>query len=318
MGVDKSKLLERAENAKRESKYVDFKKEFNTSTAAWCEIVKDIVAFANSGGGVIVFGVNNDGTNSGTSVSTILELDLADVTNKIQSYTNYQFDDLEIVEIKRHGIKRAALIISGIDLPMVFIYPGTYEVDGKHKSAFAKGTLYFRHGAKSEPGTRDDLMSWRDETVEKIRTGWLGGIRKVVESPTGHSITVVSSPLSSRSGIPKIEGMAITAKVSSSPGAVSFVPQNAEELWPYRQKDLLQKINKELKILPQVNGHDILCINTHLGVLKTHPEFAYKPYRLSSSQYNDVYAEWIINQYKQDKEFFRRMRTEYKKRPPRK
>lgn len=65
MSNDRSRLLERAENARRESKSLDFKREFDPmSTPEWCEIIKDIVAFANSGGGVIVFGVNNDGTNS--------------------------------------------------------------------------------------------------------------------------------------------------------------------------------------------------------------------------------------------------------------
>jgi predicted HTH transcriptional regulator len=95
MGIDRSKLLERAENAKRESKYLDFKREFDiASPASWCEIVKDIVAFANSGGGVIVFGVNNDGAASGADVSALLGLDIADVTNKINRYTGFQFADL--------------------------------------------------------------------------------------------------------------------------------------------------------------------------------------------------------------------------------
>lgn len=108
--------------------------------------------------------------------------------------------------------------------------------------------------------------------------------------------------------------MAITAKVSAGPGAVQFVPQNAEEIWPYRQKDLLREINKELKITPPVNGHDILCINTHLEILKKHPEFAYKPHSLASPQYNDDYVKWIVAQYKQDPKFFMRMRAEYQKR----
>ncbi len=315
MSIDRSKLLERAENAKRESKYLDFKREFDSaSTAAWCELIKDVVAFANSGGGVIVVGVNNDGTSSGADVSAILGLDVADITNKVFSYTGYQFADIEIVEIVRDGAQCAALIISRTDLPMIFTRPGTYDIgNAQQKTAFARGTIYFRHGAKSEPGTRDDLADWRDKTIERMRTGWLGGIRKVVEAPAGHAITVVSSPRSPSSGVPKIEGMAIKAEVSAGPGAVSFVPQNAEEIWPFRQKDLLQKINRELKASPAVNGYDILCINTHLDVLKARPDFAYKPHKLASPQYSDGYADWIIGQYKQDPKFFVRMRDEYKK-----
>jgi hypothetical protein len=318
MAMGRQKLLERAENARRESKFLDFKLEFKTDSAAdWCEVVKDIAAFANSGGGVIIFGVNNDGSSAGTDISRILALDIADITNKMNSYAGFQFVDLEILEIKRDGVKCAALIISGVDLPMIFIRPGTYDIGGgKQKTAFANGTIYFRHGAKSEPGTRDDLAAWRDEAVEKLRSGWLGGIRKVVQAPTGHAITVVSSPVPTQSGAPQIEGMAIIAKVSSGPGAVRIVPQNAEEIWPYRQKDLLQHINRDLRGARLVNGHDVLCINTYLNVLKAHPKFAYKPHRLASPQYSPAYADWIIEQYRQDPKFFTRMRADYKKRSP--
>src|SRR2546425_12202154 len=104
MGDDRSKFLERAENARRESKLLDFKREFDTTSAAeWAKIVKDIAAFANSGGGGIVFGVENDGSSAGNDISNILSLDLADITNKIESFTGYQFADLEIVEANRHG-----------------------------------------------------------------------------------------------------------------------------------------------------------------------------------------------------------------------
>jgi hypothetical protein len=61
MPIIRSKLIERAENARTESKLLDFKREFDISSPAhWCDIVKHIVAFANSGRGVVVFGVNND------------------------------------------------------------------------------------------------------------------------------------------------------------------------------------------------------------------------------------------------------------------
>ena len=314
MIVERSRLLERAENARRESRYLDFKAEFDvTSNGAWCEAIKDIVEFANSGGGVIVFGVSNDGSVSGADLTQVKGLDLAMLTDKIRSYTGFQFSDIELAEIKRNDQEIVGLFIDATDVPMVFIRPGTYDAgSGKQKSAFTQGAIYFRHGAKSEPGNRDDLVSWRDRAMEKIRKDWLGGIRKVVESPAGHAISVVSSPVSSKSGAPRLEGMSIRAKVTADPGAVRFVPENAEEIWPHRQKDLLREINKEIKKSPPINGHDILCINTRLDVLKKHPEFAYKPHKLASPQYSDEYVKWIVVQYRQDQKFFDRAREEYK------
>lgn len=40
--------------AKRESKHVEFKESFDpTASADWCELIKDVVAIGNSGGGYL-------------------------------------------------------------------------------------------------------------------------------------------------------------------------------------------------------------------------------------------------------------------------
>jgi len=46
--------------ATKESKKVEFKREFSAEQpGAWCELIKDIAAMANSSGGVIVIGLEN-------------------------------------------------------------------------------------------------------------------------------------------------------------------------------------------------------------------------------------------------------------------
>jgi predicted HTH transcriptional regulator len=58
-----------------ESATIDFKREFDpTSPPGWCELVKDVVAMANSGGGTILIGVNDDGSPSGCDITTALAL----------------------------------------------------------------------------------------------------------------------------------------------------------------------------------------------------------------------------------------------------
>ena len=50
--------IEDALSSETEQDWIDFKRQFDiTSQADWCEIVKDIVAMANSGGGFIVIGL---------------------------------------------------------------------------------------------------------------------------------------------------------------------------------------------------------------------------------------------------------------------
>lgn len=76
--------VERAKRAKRESKYIEFKSEFEaTSPGDWCEIIKDLVAISNSGGGVVAFGLDSRGNPTGNDVSSVLSLDPAEITDKI-------------------------------------------------------------------------------------------------------------------------------------------------------------------------------------------------------------------------------------------
>lgn len=157
--------------AKRESKRIDFKERFDTqATADWCEIIKDIVAMSNSGGGAILFGADNKGRPTGEDVSGILRLDPAVVTDKIHSYTETQFGNFEFVEGHKAKKPVAALLVGATTIPMVFTKAGTYPVEGgRQKTAFAKGTVYFRHGAKSEPAARDDLADVIERRLAEVR-----------------------------------------------------------------------------------------------------------------------------------------------------
>jgi predicted HTH transcriptional regulator len=202
--VDLAKLLQRAVIAPRESKHIDFKREFDVSSSeAWCELIKDIVAFANSGGGIIIFGVANDSTTVEFDAAPLLSYDTADIANKVAKYTGIHAIDFEIIEIQRGNKPRPALVVSETEVPIIFAKPGTYDVGGgKQKTAFGQGTIYFRHGSKSEPGNRDDLSRWRDREIARARKSWLGGIRKVVQAAPTDAITVLSASNQSKKAVP--------------------------------------------------------------------------------------------------------------------
>jgi Schlafen, AlbA_2 len=307
--VDRTKLLGLAGSAEHETKYVDFKRDFDQQSGeAWCAIVKDIVAFANSGGGIIVFGIEDDATPTVVDVSTVRNCDTADITNKIAKYTGYQFSEIEILDIRRGNKRYPAFLISAVDVPIVFTKPGTYDVGGgKQKTAFAQGTVYFRHGSKSEPAAQDDLARWRDRQISNARKTWLGGIRKVVEAPPGQSVVVTTQ-------VPKGQkptGPVIHAVITGDAGASQFVPSNAGEIWPHRQKDLLNAVNAKLPKGKSINTHDVQCINRVFNVLRDHPEFAYKPHRLASPQYSDAFVDWIVQQFSADNRFFDETRNKF-------
>ena len=161
MATLREELIRRACEGKRESKKLDFKVGSDVnSRQGWCEIVKDIVAFANSGGGALVLGAHDDGTPADVDVTPYLSIDPSNMTNKVSAYTGYEFDEFEIIKIERERRRLALYAIFGVGTPMVFIRDGAHLGQGKNRRpAFVKGSVYFRHGAKSAPGTSNDLNS---------------------------------------------------------------------------------------------------------------------------------------------------------------
>src|SRR5882724_5172524 len=135
MGARKNKPA----NAKNESKSVDFKSAFDPDCAAdWCQLLKDFVAMANSGGGTILIGVADDGQYAGdANTLKVLQTDPAIITDKVAKYTGVQFDAFTIDRVKRSRHHVAMITIGWADPPMIFEKPGTYLIEnGKQKAAF--------------------------------------------------------------------------------------------------------------------------------------------------------------------------------------
>src|SRR5450631_1757158 len=180
-------MVEKSLAATRGSKQIEFKEMFDPAVPGeWCELIKDIVAIANSGGGIIVFGLRSDGSVAGQPLSAIESIDPADVGSKVGKYTGPVDLEFEVRALTKEGHKLISLIIKPVAIPLVFQKPGTYDVGGgKQKTAFGVGTVYFRHGAKSEPGTSDDLRRAMERQLEAVRRSWIKGVRKVVKAPSG-------------------------------------------------------------------------------------------------------------------------------------
>jgi len=179
---------------KRESKTLEFKRSFDVNQKSdWCELIKDIVAMANSGGGTIIIGLNNDGSPSGEDVAGVLALDNAEFMDKIGSYTGSQSLELDVTGANKGGHPVAVITIGAVASPLVFVKPGTYPISGgRQNTAFGKGTVYFRHGAKSEPANSEDLPRFIEKERQRHAKDLMDNVRKVVEAPRGHRVVVVA------------------------------------------------------------------------------------------------------------------------------
>jgi len=306
MAAPKSKaLLTRASEAKRESKYVDFKGRFDPDVEGeWIELIKDFVAMANTGGGVVVVGVANDGSASGEPVEPVLDLDGAKIADKLARYVGENFDDFDVQEASRAGTKVAAIVIGpAIDAPLVFTKPGKYtDEQGKDKTAFVKGAVYFRHSSKSEPATSADLRAFIERRLEVVRKTWLEGVKTVVTAP--HDAEIVAIQRSQERA-----GQGTRIRITTDEDAQVYGRIDPDVTHPYRQKELIEQVNQRLPGAKTINSRDILSIRRAHGIDEgTNPDFAHLP-KFGGLQYSDAFVDWIVGEHRTDNAFFDKARA---------
>ncbi len=301
--------IDRVLRAKRESKHIEFKQGFDITAAAdWCEIIKDVAAIANSGGGAIVFGADNKGQPVGRDLSTIAGLDPAHLTDKLHSYTGCHFAAFELTQVKKGKKSVAILRLGAASVPLIFTKPGTYAIDEKRqKTAFGVGTLYYRHGAKSEPATSQDLADVIERRLAEVRKQWIGGVRKVIEAPPGSSISVLPREVRASD-----EPGAVPIRIVQDDTAQAFRLVDIDKIYPYRQKELINEVRRGLRKGVIFNSFDVQALRKLNPVLQT-DAFSHKP-NFGSRQYNDDAAKWIVAAHRKDPEFFAKARAAFRRR----
>ena len=163
--------------------------------------------------------------------------------------------------------------------PLVFIKPGTYPIDEKRqKTAFGVGTLYFRHGAKSEPATTLDLADVLERRLSEVRKQWIGGVRKVIEAPPDSRISVLSNEVRASNS-----PAAVPIRLVDDDTAQAFKLVDIDKVYPYRQKELVAEVRKGLPKGSVFNSFDVQVLRKLNPVLET-DVFSHKP-NFGSRQY---------------------------------
>lgn len=298
--------LNQALERRSETANVDFKSTFDVSaTRDWLELIKDIVAFANSSGGYILVGITDDGRPSGIDISKLLTVDPADIANRIHKYTGQHFAGFELIQCEKDAREICAIRVFAVQVPIVFTRVGEIELpDGKKKTSFAMGTIYFRHGAKSEPGTSEDLRQFLDRELERTRKSWLDGITKVVEAPTGSRFAVLPPE-----GSPTGPSGSLPVQLTTDPSAPSYYAVPLDQTHPHRQKEVIQQVNGRLAGQKIINSHDIICIRRVYSIQKQ-IQYCYTQ-NYASPRYSQQFVEWIVQQYNFNSTFFDETRAKF-------
>ena len=294
------------EHVRRESRRIEFKAQVDFSShRGCCEIIKDIVAIANSGGGYILVGVHDDGQPSGFDITSVMAFDPAKLTDKIASFTGEHYSDFEFTRLLRDGHEIAVITLQPVHNPMAFEKEGVYPIGSGQKVAFAKGTVYFRHGAKSEPATTADLRHVIDREFDRRSKTLLGNVRKVVAAPPGSTVHVIA---------PKRRGQSmpdtVPIRLVNDPNAPVFRQIDIDAIYPYRQTELLETVNQRLAGIYHVNTYDLQCARRAYDIDKQ-PKYFHIP-KFGTPRYSVDFVDWLVERYREDPEFFVKARAAYK------
>lgn len=265
MALRREALLGRAAEAKRASSRVAF------ADTVGDQLIVDIAALANSGGGVVV-------------VEPDLEVDLGDVSRRLGG-----FDAFDVEEVVRDGRTAEAIVVGPTDeAPLL--------VDEQ---------AYFRHGSKSRPATAEDLRKFLERRLDLIRRQWLKSIREVLTSRDGARVHVVQTEEADEHGVPTL------IRLSDDPNAPLYGRLDPDRTHPYRQTEVVAEINRRLPEGVAVTPYDVLSVRREYDVSEaTRPEFTHVP-KFGSPQYSDTFVEWLLEHHEQDPRFFDKAKARY-------
>lgn len=300
-----SELHQKAVTATSETSDVEYKRQWDHEQPSECiEVIKDIIAMANSGGGVIVIGADDNG-NPVQIHDPSKKCDPAFLNDRISKYTGIQPTFVEMAILERSGTPLLAIFVGSVTVPIPFLNPGTYELpDKKQKTVFGRGTVYFRHGAKSEPATFDDFRQFMEREFRERKRFLMEGIAKIVEAPTASMVTVLVGKT-----MPTDDQTAAMVRITTDPTAPAMSAPMVDRTHPYRQKELLQKVNERLPPEQRITTHDLLCVRRTQNI---HRDLKYC-YNMnwSSPRYSDACVDWLVAQITQDAAFVHRARELY-------
>jgi hypothetical protein len=292
--ADATRLLKRAATAKRSSKRVTLKEDFDSgSPGDWLELVRDVAAIANSGGGVVV-------------VHSAIPLEEELLHEQLARYVEPDFEAFELHDVTRGGRAETAVVVDGVmGAPLVFSAQGRYrDPQGREHVVFAEGGLYFRHGGRSEPPSGDDVRDFIRRQLDATRQQWLANIRQVMHAPDRAEVAIVETAERDEEGRPTL------IRLTTDPHAPLYGQVDPDLSHPYRQKEVIAEVNQRLDGR-SVNAFDILSVRRVYAISEaTRPEFVHVP-KFGSPQYSDAFVDWLADQDARDPRFFENAKAGY-------
>ena len=178
-----------------ETPILDCKVTFDhQSGQAKLELIRDLVAIANTGGGKIVIG-HDEVADVGVAQDIVTALDSANVAEWLANHAS-----LAPVHVSHEtrplspGKFVHTLTISGAEYPIVISKRGLWKGadNKKDRPTFQPGDIFIRHSTRTEKANYEDLRRWILRAKEAERASIIDRLSTFVNLPEGAALQLVS------------------------------------------------------------------------------------------------------------------------------
>lgn len=176
---------------------VDYKRSLDIdSDKEWLSLTKDISALANTRGGYLVFGVN-DQDKEIVGLTKKIEGVLRDANN-LQSKINSYLDP-EVSTIRSKAFRMDGRMIVVLYVPQSFNVTHIIKKDGviykqskNPKTILNKGTFYVRRSASNHLGDSRDFDDIVERRIDQFRDALIDKVARVVRTPADSNLFILS------------------------------------------------------------------------------------------------------------------------------
>jgi hypothetical protein len=206
-------------NYSGETDLIDFKEDFLGDEREWLEVTKDILAFANTLGGYLVFGVK-DGTHERKGIAqdkAAMISDPSDVQAKVNRFVEPQLTTVQCVAVKRPEDGRFYVFMhvpASKDKTHIVTKSATFKDKSNNRDVVVLrlGEIYVRRVGWKGVVTPQDFEALLERRMEYFKQILFGRISRVVEAPAEAKVVVVRK---GEPGFDDAEGV----RLSSDPAA---------------------------------------------------------------------------------------------------
>jgi hypothetical protein len=217
--------------AQAEKNCVDLKVAHDDTAFAWASICKDIVAMHNNGGGVLIFGIANDGARIGLRRSLSSHFDPSNLANKLQRY--HVSGQVRSTYFEREYYRKLFGFLFIHTGATILVFDSDLQVPDSSKKSITiarAGTIYVRRGSASAPARQIEVDATLSALLGRGVRTFLARVEQVATLPSSMEI-IAKQPGSAGGYILTSSGHGVPVTIVGPENGAEAVPL-AEALLP--------------------------------------------------------------------------------------